>query len=297
MSVMDHLESPPSLCDDRPPQRPPRRYDSPIVPAWNAWLGLLALLLALTLTLFAQVIIYAIAGGVGVHVNTSNPPGGIVIIGTVVQDAIFVATAALLARSAAGMVSSSQFGFRSTRFWRALLLIVGMLIAFFVFSVIWIELLETTSREKLLEQLGTNEATSLLIGSAMLTCVIAPICEETLFRGFIFTSLRNWKGPWVSALITGLLFGLVHGASAPAVDLLPLAALGIGLCLLYRSTGSIYACIAAHSLNNSLAFGAQEGWGWQIPVLLIASLATIWLLVQISKAMGLISREGGEPVG
>lgn len=288
---MDHLQSAPTIPPGGPPQPPSRRYDSPVVPAWRAWLGPLALLLALILSLFAQAIIYVVAEGLGVHINASKPPGGIVIVGTVVQDAIFVGTAVLLARSAASRVSSLQFGFRPTSFWRALLLIVAVLVAFLLFSVIWIELLETTSKEKLLEQLGTNEATSLLIGSAALTCVVAPICEETLFRGFIFTSLRNWKGPWASALITGLLFGIVHGFSAPAVDLLPLAALGVALCLLYRWTGSLYVCIAAHSVNNSLAFGGQEGWGWQIPVLLVAALATIWLLMQVGKAIGLISKE------
>ena len=59
--------------------------------------------------------------------------------------------------------------------------------------------------------------------------------------------------------ITGLLFGGVHAGSAPALDLVPLAALGFGLCLLYRYTGSLYPCIAAHSLNNSLAFAQPRG--------------------------------------
>ena len=95
--------------------------------------------------------------------------------------------------------------------------------------------------------------------------MVAPICEEFLFRGYIFTALRNWRGTLPAAVITGLLFGGVHAGSAPALDLVPLAGLGFGLCLLYRYTGSLYPCIAAHSLNNSLAFASLEGWGWQMP--------------------------------
>ena len=91
--------------------------------------------------------------------------------------------------------------------------------------------------------------------------MIAPICEEFLFRGYIFTALRNWRGTLPAAILTGLLFGGVHAGSAPALDLLPLAALGFGLCLLYRYTGSLYPCIAAHSLNNCVAFASLEGWG------------------------------------
>ena len=118
-----------------------------------------------------------------------------------------------------------------------------------------------------------TKPTSLLLLSAALTCVVAPICEEFLFRGYIFTALRSWRGTWPAAVITGLVFGAVHAGSAPALDLVPLAGLGFGLCLLYRYSGSLYPCIAAHSLNNSLAFAALEGWGWQAPVLMIAALA------------------------
>ena len=67
----------------------------------------------------------------------------------------------------------------------------------------------------------------------------------------------------------------MHAGSAPALDLVPLAALGFGLCLLYRYTGSLYPCIAAHSLNNSLAFAASRSWGWQIPVLIAGALLAI----------------------
>ncbi len=95
----------------------------------------------------------------------------------------------------------------------------------------------TRAKEKLLEQLGSNEGALLLVPSAALTCVVAPICEELLFRGYIFTALRNWRGTLPAALITGLLFGGVHAGSAPVLDLVPLAALGFGLCLLYRCTG------------------------------------------------------------
>ncbi len=127
--------------------------------------------------------------------------------------------------------------------------------------------------------------------SAALTCVVAPICEEFLFRGYVFTALRGWCGTWPAAAITGAVFGLVHFGSAPALDLVPLAGLGFGLCVLYRYTGSLYPCIAAHSLNNSLAFASLEHWGWQIPVLMVAALASIAAIVLLAKRIGLIVPE------
>jgi hypothetical protein len=33
--------------------------------------------------------------------------------------------------------------------------------------------------------------------------------------------------------------------------------------------------MALHCINNSIAFGAGEKWGWQIPVVLVCALAVI----------------------
>jgi membrane protease YdiL (CAAX protease family) len=169
--------------------------------------------------------------------------------------------------------------------------VAATLCAFLLFSLVW-GVAFHVQKEKLLEKLGANEGTALLLLSAGLTCVVAPICEELLFRGFIFTALRNWKGTWPAAVLTGLVFGAVHAGSAPAVDLVPLAVLGFGLCLLYRRTGSLYPCIAAHSLNNSLAFGVLEEWDWQIPVLALAALLVIGLLGLVLTRTRVIAAEG-----
>jgi hypothetical protein len=169
-------------------------------------------------------------------------------------------------------------------------MIVLLIIAFLLLNVIWQELFNP-GKEKILEQLGSNQNAALLLLSAGLTCVVAPISEEILFRGFIFTALRNWRGTLPAALITGLLFGGVHVGSAPLLDLVPLAALGFGLCLLYRYTGSLYPSIVTHSLNNSIAFASLEGWDWQAFVLAVASLAAIATLVMVFKRLGVIGRE------
>lgn len=269
-----------------------RRFDSPITD-WQWWLGPLALLLALLLALVASVIVDLPLLAIGVHVNARNPPGGVLIADTALQDLIFVGAAIVLAGNGARKVSSWQFGLRYTPPWRAVGLILLALVASLIFAAIWTELVQSEP-DKVLEKLGAKEGAALLIASAALTCVVAPICEEVLFRGFIFTSLRNWRGPWPAAVLTALLFGLVHATSAPGADLLPLAALGFLLCVLYRATGSLYPCIAAHAINNSIAFGTIEGLGWQILTLLAASLACIALVMLAARRVGLIV-PGGPP--
>jgi len=258
---------------------------------WPWWTAPAALVGGLLLAAVAGLVVDLPAALFGVDITATHLPGWLELMDTVVQDAAFVGAAVLFAGVGARAVRAWQFGLRPPRLrWRqTALLILALLVAFLIFSEIWAELLEVHTKEKLLEQLGAGEGTVLLLLSAVLTCVIAPCCEEFLFRGFIYRALCNWRGPWPAAILTGLVFGGIHAGSAPAVDLVPLGALGFGLCLLYRRTGSLYPCIAAHSLNNSLAFGAIENWGWQIPVLMVAALALIALLVRGLQRVGAIT--------
>lgn len=272
----------------------------PRLPAntWPWWTAPAALFGGLLLAALGGLAVDIPAAILGVSISSSHTPGGLEIADTVVQDGAFVLAAVLFAKVGGRTVSAWQFGLQRPGIgwlsplvgwlW-ALGMLLVVLFTFFVFSVAWAEILNVSTKEKLLEQLGANEGTELLLLSAGLTCVVAPICEEFLFRGYIFRALYNWRGLWPAALITALIFGGVHAGSAPAIDLLPLAALGFGLCLLYRYTGSLYPCIAAHSLNNSIAFGALEGWGWQTPVLLVSALAVIALLGLTLQRVGVIS--------
>ncbi len=259
---------------------------------WPAWTAPVALIGGLALALVGGLVVDLPALALGAKITSSHTPPGVTIADTVVQDVGFVLAAVYCAHIGGRAVRSWQFGLRRPGAgWRSASgLILLLLVAFIALSAIWSALVHP-SEEKLLETLGTNEGTSLLLASAALTCVVAPICEEFLFRGFIFTALRSWRGTLPAAVITGLVFGGVHAGSAPALDLVPLAGLGFGLCLLYRYSGSLYPCMIAHSLNNSLAFSSLENWGWQTPVLIVCALVGIGLLVQVFKRIGLIAPE------
>jgi uncharacterized protein len=259
---------------------------------WPVWMAPAALASAIVLAAICGLIIDIPAVIFGVKVTSSHIPGGLEIADTIVQDVVFVVTVLLFAHMGGRTVRAAQLGLRRARTgWLGSgLLLAATLGSFFIFSLAWAELLNTSTKEKLLEQLGTNEATTLLLLSAALTCVMAPICEEILFRGFIFSVLRKWRGTFLAALLTGLAFGAVHLGSAPVVDLVPLAALGFALCLLYRVTGSIYPCIVAHSVNNSIAFASLEGWlAWQGLALAVSALAMLGLLAVLLKRLGITS--------
>lgn len=90
-------------------------------------------------------------------------------------------------------------------------------------------------------------AIALLLGMIVL---LAPIVEETLFRGILHGGLRRHWRMWPAALVSGLLFAAMH--MQPGA-LLPLFALGTGFAILYeRSGGSLVAPMTAHAVFNAV---------------------------------------------
>ncbi len=122
-------------------------------------------------------------------------------------------------------------------------------------------------------------------GWVKLEPVAAPIAEEFFFRGFLFGTLRRWHvrvsghelGPWIAAVIVGILFGLAHTGSASPQYLVPLGFLGFVLCVMRWRTRSLYPCIALHAFNNALALGYNElHWSTQgILGLVVASVLAV----------------------
>jgi membrane protease YdiL (CAAX protease family) len=80
--------------------------------------------------------------------------------------------------------------------------------------------------------------------------VVAPICEESFFRGYVFTALRGRYGRMVAYPLSALLFAAIH-FNLPAI--LPIVAMALGLAFLYDRSGSVVPGIVAHALNNSVA--------------------------------------------
>lgn len=82
--------------------------------------------------------------------------------------------------------------------------------------------------------------------------LLAPIAEETVFRGAILRSLLGWaKNHWTAIAVSALLFALVHVNPAQMPH-----AFCVGLLLgwLYYRTRSVIPGIAFHWVNNTVAF-------------------------------------------
>ena len=93
-----------------------------------------------------------------------------------------------------------------------------------------------------------NLQTVLLITLAAV--VVAPICEEFLFRGYFYPVLKRYIGAAGAMLMAGGLFALMHAnlASLPG-----LFALAICLTLAFEASGSILVPMAMHAFFNALS--------------------------------------------
>lgn len=269
---------------------PPEAGTDDLQPGWAPWMAPVALLAAFAFALMGVVVVGVVGTAFGGDFDDPSPAAN--IAATVLQDVAFVA-AALLFASRAGRVLPAQFGLRATRLWRAVGWAALAMLAFYVFGGAWTALLDPGESDTLPESFGVHQSTAALVAVCVVVTVIAPIAEEVFFRGFFFGALRNWRGPWLAAVLTGVVFGGIHVGSAPEVFLVPLAVLGFLLCLLRWKTGSLLPCMAVHAFNNAIAFGVGElDWGAGPVLLLIggAIAAVLLAVVPLVRSDGSTAR-------
>jgi len=106
------------------------------------------------------------------------------------------------------------------------------------------------------DQLPPHLTGAAVVASVILAVLIAPVVEETYFRGILFRSIRDRHGFWPGALISGVLFGLVHWVPSPWQDAVLLQTImvftGIALAWIYERRGSLLANVAAHMAFNAV---------------------------------------------
>jgi uncharacterized protein len=260
------------------PERPdgverPERPAPPERPRWKPWTAWVALIGGIAGALMGALFIGVIAVIAGADAGADTP--AVSISATFVQDGSLVVSAVLFA-GLAGRPLPEQFGLRPTRLLAAIGWMAAAFVSFYVITAAWVAIMGgNPDDDQLTKQLGVDRSTVAMLAVALLVSVVAPVCEEFFFRGYFYGALRNWRGIWPAAIITGLVFGTIHAGSADVTFLLPLGFFGFVLCLLRERTGSLYPCMALHCANNSLAFGVSQHWSWQIPVLFLVSLGII----------------------
>jgi uncharacterized protein len=213
----------------------------------------------------------------GITNRTSSP--GLTAAGTVIVD-VSVVVACLLFAGLVERPQPSQFGLRGASLkFTAQVAGIGAL-AYFLFSLVYQGIVRQENPQKVVEDLGADTSTLLLVIGAVVVIAVAPLCEEIFFRGILFTVLRRRLPFWPAAVIDGVLFGFVHGS---LVIVPVLAALGVMFCYVYQRTGSLFPTIALHSLNNTIAYGVTTNDGWVVAAV-VGGLVIIGCLVGLARA-------------
>ena len=85
---------------------------------------------------------------------------------------------------------------------------------------------------------------------AFAAAIMAPIVEEIIFRGILYSCFRRYIGTAPSVIITSLLFASLH---FNIIQFIPLFMLGAIFQLLYIYHKSIFPGMIYHAVNNGVA--------------------------------------------
>jgi uncharacterized protein len=260
-----------------PPPDPPELPSGAVTwPRWPWWYGPLAMLVGFLATVVIVGVIGAVIVAAGVE--DLDEANGFLQVATVLQELIFIAVAVLFAARIA-RPRLWHFGLRRSRFWPTVGWAALGFLAYWIFAIAYSAIVSPDAEQETLEKLGTEDSTLWLIGAGLLVIVAAPVTEELFFRGFVYRALRTKFPILVAAVVDGVIFGSIHYENADMAVILPvLAFLGVIFCLVYEKTGTIFAPIALHAVNNTLAFGVEtEEWAvaGTIGLLTLASCALL----------------------
>lgn len=88
---------------------------------------------------------------------------------------------------------------------------------------------------------------SLLALSALALAVGAPLMEEIVFRGVLYSNARRWFPKWYALAASSLFFAVVH---ANLLSFIPLAALGAIFAEVYDRTRNLAVPVIMHGFFN-----------------------------------------------
>lgn len=253
----------PAVPDQHP--LPPREAPDPAWPAttarhdagdpdeaFPARVEVVDAVLVLSWTFVAQLLVGAVAATVGVDLEGLSDQGRIALV-IVIQVVTLLGLLAWLRR-------------RRIALWRVLgpvrpafkhvamgigLGLTGLLLVQTVAAVV-VSLLPDAQppSQALLEAEG---GVWIVVGQAVVACLLAPVIEEVTYRGVVFQAARSRVGLVGGLVVSALVFTAMHVEvwnSAPA--LFGLLILGLWLAAIFHRTGSLVVPIVAHATFNGV---------------------------------------------
>jgi len=132
--------------------------------------------------------------------------------------------------------------------WYSFLALLLILAINFIYVFVMTSVFKIAPPENKIAELvenGNVSSTILLI----VVSLIAPVCEELFFRGFIFQAFRENWGVFAGLFISSILFAAAH---LELYNFIPLMAIGWVLAYIFHKTKSLFPVIFLHSIYNLL---------------------------------------------
>ncbi len=111
----------------------------------------------------------------------------------------------------------------------------------------WMESLGVETVQDTVKLFQKSENSLVLGLMAFAAVIVAPVCEEIVFRGYLYPVIKKFSGIWPAAICSALVFAAAHGSLAA---MLPLFLFGCLLVFIYEKTGSIWSNISVHLCFN-----------------------------------------------
>ena len=106
--------------------------------------------------------------------------------------------------------------------------------------------------QRAVEMFDGVKSSGLKVYLGFFAVVIAPMAEEFLFRGVLFSTFQKLGWPKCAWLVPSLLFALIH-LNAPVF--VPLLVFALAQTWLYQKTGGLLAPMLAHGFFNLINLG------------------------------------------
>lgn len=134
-----------------------------------------------------------------------------------------------------------------------LCILLNFMLALLPFPAEWIEQYEEQA-----SWLAEDSAVVLFFA----TVIFAPLAEELVFRGLVYTRLKRGlpqrgMGIFFAALISAVIFGALHGTLLQLFYTVPM---GLLLCFVYDRYKSLWASVLVHMAFNLCSFVLSYYW-------------------------------------
>ena len=226
------------------PARPDGEDRWPLI-RWSAREFVPVALMPFGLVLFAYYLVFGFLGW-------DSNAGGVLV--TAAQQLALLLPLAIYVRRTRGSLAPlglRRGGWRAADVFAGIGAGIGAIVAGAIVIAITIAIVRAITGSEPTSSTALDDTTGVwLVLNALMAVLLAPMCEEIYFRGFLFQGLR---GPlrflWATA-ISGSLFAFVH---VEPIRFFGLAVMGVILASIFESRRTLVSSIAAHATVNVIA--------------------------------------------